>query len=523
MRRSSGAARLMKRLLAIGGVLIAGAGLMVFGVAAGDSGSYRVRAIFDSANQVTVGEEARVAGVTVGVIEQLEVTDDNKAAVTLRIDNPGYQDFRTDAHCVIRPQSLIGEQYIDCSPTRPVPPGGKPAPTLSTIASGAGQGDHLLPVENTSSPVGIDLINNIMRVPQRQRLAVILNEFGVALAGNGQTLNTVIRRANPALQETDKVLQILADQNTTLANLAEKSDKSLAPLARERASVAGFVRNSEVVSRASAAKGAALQQNFEKFPAFLEQLTPTMNQLSAFSSAFGGALEPLQGNTAAINSAVAHLPALANYSIDAFKTLGSPVATTGSTVLTNPAVLTALSNTKTMAAGLNPFATGLGGLLESVQKTGGWEYLMQTLYFQTGVGNGFNASGHYVRGELLVYPIAACATTEVGRGSTYGACSANFDHGEEPTVSAAAAMVSRIARAGGSVISRPFGWQNWSRPQKAVRVAQPRAKAPSASDPQSEGIPPATTTPTTKPQAPVDPNTEANGAMLKYLLGGGKR
>ena len=37
----------------------------------------------------------------------------------LNIDNPGFQDFRADASCTIRPQALIGEKYVDCLPTQP--------------------------------------------------------------------------------------------------------------------------------------------------------------------------------------------------------------------------------------------------------------------------------------------------------------------------------------------------------------------------------------------------------------------
>ena len=63
--------------------------------------------------------------------------------------------------------------------------------------------------------VDIDLIGNTMREPERERLSLILNELGTGLAGRGRDLNEVIRRANPALRETDKVLEILARQNTS--------------------------------------------------------------------------------------------------------------------------------------------------------------------------------------------------------------------------------------------------------------------------------------------------------------------
>ena len=41
----------------------------------------------------------------------------------MKIDDPGFQDFRSDASCLIRPQSLIGEKFVDCRPTLPRAPG----------------------------------------------------------------------------------------------------------------------------------------------------------------------------------------------------------------------------------------------------------------------------------------------------------------------------------------------------------------------------------------------------------------
>ena len=72
----------------------------------------------------------------VGKISDLEVTADNKAAVTISIDDPGYQDFRSDAQCKIRPQSLIGEEFIDCTPTQPRAQGEPLPPPLEQLENG---------------------------------------------------------------------------------------------------------------------------------------------------------------------------------------------------------------------------------------------------------------------------------------------------------------------------------------------------------------------------------------------------
>ena len=73
------------------------------------------------------------------------------------------------------------------------------------------------PVENTSSPADLDMLNTTMRALPKLRDP----------AERVEELNEVIHRANPALRETDEVLKILADQNRSLARLARDSDEVL--------------------------------------------------------------------------------------------------------------------------------------------------------------------------------------------------------------------------------------------------------------------------------------------------------
>ena len=160
----------------------------------------------------------------------------------LKIDDPGFQDFRSDADCQIRLQSVIGEKLVECLPTQPRPKATPPPPLRrSRTADGAGQ--YLLPVEQHVTPVGEDLIRNVMRLPYRQRFAIILNEFGVGPRGPRQGPAQVIRGANPALRELDKVLAILATQNKCW------------PTARDSATGAGASgRESAVGQRASSTR-----------------------------------------------------------------------------------------------------------------------------------------------------------------------------------------------------------------------------------------------------------------------------
>ena len=183
---------------------------------------------------------------------------------------------------MIRPQSLIGERFVECSPTEPRRPGTEPPPPLEQIPDGeAGEGQYLLPLENNGTTVDIDLINNILRRPYADRFRLILNSLGAALGARGEELNEIVRRANPALRETDEVIGILAGQSRQLAKLNADSDAILTALARERDSLGGFLRSSGEVSAATAERRAELAENISLLPATLVELRQTMNQLGA--------------------------------------------------------------------------------------------------------------------------------------------------------------------------------------------------------------------------------------------------
>ena len=140
----------MKRVATVTVLLAMAAAAMLTTGAGSDGGSYKVRAIFDNAGFIITGEDVKVAGVKVGRVESLDVTRDFKAVVVLAIDDPGYQDFRADAQCIVRPQSLIGEKFVECQPTRKRAVGAEPPGKLRKIEQGPGEGQYLLPVENTS-------------------------------------------------------------------------------------------------------------------------------------------------------------------------------------------------------------------------------------------------------------------------------------------------------------------------------------------------------------------------------------
>jgi ABC-type transporter Mla subunit MlaD len=388
----------------------------------GGGGDYKVRAIFDNAVSVIPGEDVKIAGVKVGAIDSLDVTNDRKAAIVLNITESGFQDFRQDATCTIRPQSLIGEKFVECIPTQPRAPGQPVPPELTTIDKGRGEGQRLLPLNTkygggTRTPVDIDLINNILRLPYAQRLTIILNEFGTGVAGRGKELNEAIKRANPAFYELDKVLTILAKQNKTLADLARDSDASLAPLARDRRQVGDFIDQSGQVAAATAEKRTALERQFQLFPPFLRELRPTLADLSTLSGAMIPVLNQLRAAAPSLNTFTEQLAPFARASIPALESLGE-AADVGSEAL--PATEPLITLLRKFAKPAQAVGEDLAAILTSLQQTGGIERLLDFLFYTGTAVNGFDSTGHFLRAGLIVNTCSTYAIEPVG------GCSANF-------------------------------------------------------------------------------------------------
>jgi phospholipid/cholesterol/gamma-HCH transport system substrate-binding protein len=424
------------RLIAvIAAVAAAALVLVVFGTGAGDDhkGDYKVRAIFSNAFTVIPGEDVKISGVKVGKISALDVTPDNKAAVVLDITEPGFKDFRKDATCTIRPQSLIGERFVECTPTQPRAEGDAPAPELDQIEKGAGKGEYLLPDSQTIKPVDLDLVGNIMRLPYRQRLSIIINELGTGLAANGAQLRQAVKQANPALQETDKVLKILADQNETLAQLAKNGDEVLRPLARDKAQVADFLVKADKTAVASAERRSDIEASLRKLPPFLTQLKPTMQRLGGLADQMTPVLTDLNAAAPQLNQVIKQLGPFSAAGTPALTSLGD-AAQIGDQALIKAKPI--VSDLRDFAGQAKPTVQNLDALLSSLKSTGGIERLMDFLYFSAASTNGYDSLGHYLR---AVFVLTSCTTYSIA--PTPG-CSSNFD---QPAATAASARAAKAS------------------------------------------------------------------------------
>lgn len=483
--------------------------------AGGSGGGYTVRAIFDDAGNLTSGEDVKIDGVKVGTVGSVTPTPYAQAAVVLNINNPGFEDFREDASCTIRPQALIGEKFVDCLPTQPRVEGTPLPPALKRIPAGQeGAGEVLLPVTRTHSPVDVDLLGDLTRLPEAQRLTIIINEFGAGLAGRGSDLNAVIRRANPALQGLEEVLAILAKENKVLTDLAVEGDRATAPLAADRGRLVGFINQSKTVQQATANQRGALAQDFAAFPAFLEQLGPAMERLGRFAEQTTPTFEDLGVAAPGINKTFKNIGPFSKSFEGFLQAFGKNAKNTASALV---AVEPLLALAKGLGKNAKPFASNFSGLLTSLKTTGGLERLLDFIYLGTGSVNGYDALGHFLRAELVAS--AGCLGYAV---ATNPLCTTGKFIGSSAKASAASTKSTSV------VMQRTLAVL------KGMTPAQALAKYPGAITAEAGSaagtLPTASgTVPAAQPvggaaagttyYAPSSEGSEASGMLLNYLLG----
>src|SRR3954462_14733737 len=358
------------------------------------------KVVLDNAFGLVAGADMKVAGVRAGKITKLDVDKKtHKAIVDFQISKDGFGSLRKDVFCETRPQSLIGEYYIDC----------KPGTDPHKLPQGA-----TIPVEQTASTIPLDLVNNIMRRPYRERLKIILDELGAGVGGRAGDIQATVRRAVPALRETDEVLAILADQNQTLADLTHDADTVIGDLAANRKNVGRFVTETHQTARASAERRAQIAASLHRLPAFLSELQPTMAKLGQATDAQSPALADLNASSGQLATLLQNLPDFADASRTGFKSLadlgraGRPALRSARPTIDQFNKFS--TNTPELANNLAIVLKDLSDRKRAVEKDPrspggqgytGFEALLQYVYDQAMAINAYDANGYMLKVDLF--------------------------------------------------------------------------------------------------------------------------
>ncbi len=332
------------RRIALTLALLAGlAGTAVAIAGADDARTYKVE-LFNAFGLVK-GSELRVAGAKAGTITDLDITPQKTAMVTVEEDSK-FPELKADASCSSEPQSLIAEYFLDCQP-------GNSTQTLNGP----------IPAARNKTTVQPDLAQNTLREPFKDRLSLLINEFGTALDGNAENLNAAIRAGAPALQQLKQVLNILGRQNTTIAELNTNADAIFAQLANRREDVVHFIDNAGRTAAISAERSDDLSRNFDRLDDFLFELKPTMAQLGKLATYGTPLLSDLHAAAPGLTKLGANLPSFNNGAQQSLTSLGDAAHVGKSALANSNEEIAALNQTSTKAF---PAADQVAKFLESI-------------------------------------------------------------------------------------------------------------------------------------------------------------
>jgi len=307
----------MKRILAGIAVVLAVGGFLflTLGTTKQPAGTtYRIE--LDNSFGLVNGSDFKVAGVRVGSIKSIDLCYSDRAAhcqnplhavITVSVTQKGFGQFHSDVFCQSRPQSLIGEYFVDCEPGTH----GAVLRSGSTI-----QADH------TQSTIPADLVQNIMRLPYRQRFSILINELGAAVAARSEDLRTALRRADPALAETDNLLNLLANDAHIIQQLNVNADTVITALAKGAPDLQRFVVEGNNAASESATQAQNITLTWQKLPAFLEQLRPALAKLGAAADAQDPVLVNLNAAASNLDRFFTDLVPFSHESVPSLRSLG---------------------------------------------------------------------------------------------------------------------------------------------------------------------------------------------------------
>lgn len=264
--RDEGAASPVTRGIVAALILVVTALVVILLFAGG--GGYKVTAEFVNAGQLVKGSEVRVAGTSVGTVEDIQVTESGTANVTFTVGDD-YAPLRRGTQATVKPTSLSGiaNRFIDLQLG---PDDGEDIEDGGTIGT-----DH------TATAVELDEVFSLFDRETRSSLRGFIKGQADTLRGRGAELRAGIHYLNPALSTGSRLFGQLTRDEPLLKRFVIDSATLVNALAQRRDDLTGVVSNLNSTFGALGSQQAALAESVERLPAFLRRTNTTFVNLRA--------------------------------------------------------------------------------------------------------------------------------------------------------------------------------------------------------------------------------------------------
>lgn len=262
------------------------------------TGGNRYNAIFTDATSLNVGDEVRIAGVRIGEVTSIRVTDRDLAEVGMQVRRG--IELPTDVQAAIRYRHLAGQRYVLLSQ----PEGADPSRAVGNLESGG-----TIPLDNTTDAVNLTVLFNGFRplftTLKPEDVNQLIDQIIAIFQGEANTITQLVANVGTltnAIADKDEVIgQVVTNLNLVLERVNEHDgevremisslDTLVSGLAAERGTLGSAVQSLSVLTT--------------EMTALLE---PSRPSIQGSVSALGQLSQNLNENRAVVEAAIQNLP-----------------------------------------------------------------------------------------------------------------------------------------------------------------------------------------------------------------------
>jgi phospholipid/cholesterol/gamma-HCH transport system substrate-binding protein len=254
------------RVAALGAVIASAVLVALLFFGGGDG--YKVTARFLNAAQLVKGNEVQIGGVPAGTVDDIQITSDGRADVTIQIEDK-FTPLPVGTRAVIKQRSLSGiaNRFVDIQ---------------LGDGDGAKIGDgSVLGEDSTDTAVELDQLFNLFDPVARVAVQDFLQGSRKMIAGRGQQLNRGTKYLNPTLSTGSRLFRELSRDEVLLGQFLEDSSTLVGALAERRSDLTGTVRNLNATFGALRNEKSALAESIDRLPPFMRRANSTFVNLRA--------------------------------------------------------------------------------------------------------------------------------------------------------------------------------------------------------------------------------------------------
>lgn len=236
----------------------------------GGPGGYRVTIELPNAGQLVKGNEVKLGGVPVGLVQEIELTGDSRARIELSIEDDELTPLHRGTLATVRASSLSGiaNKYVALQL------GPNDAPEIED--GGA------IPAEDARAIVDLDqVLNTLDPATQADLRAAIRLSAELFAGGAAEDINAGLEYLNPALSQSAATARELARDQRALERFVVESADVVSAVASRPEDLDQLVSNALDATDDLAGQSAALESTLRGLPPVLRRTNTTLVNVRA--------------------------------------------------------------------------------------------------------------------------------------------------------------------------------------------------------------------------------------------------